>query len=131
MDIGALLEKGGVTRALAALAVFVPVLLLMRDDQRSVGLRPLGEQGVPAAQESLAPELGTAVAEGPGRGAFSRAMHSPVFWLLSGSFFICGAASNGIVGVHFIPHSIDHGIPEVTTAGGARCPSGSCQARWR
>ncbi len=100
MDIGALLEKGGVTRALAALAVFVPVLLLMRDDPRSVGLRPLGEQEVPAAQESLAPELGTAVAEGPGRGALSRAMHSPVFWLLSGSFFFCGATSNGIVGVH-------------------------------
>jgi len=117
LDISALLEKGGVTRALAALAVFVPVLLLMRDDPRSVGLRSLGEQEVPAAQESLAPELGTAVAEGSGRGALSRAMHSPVFWLLSGSFFICGATSNGIVGVHFIPHSIDHGIPEVTAAG--------------
>jgi predicted MFS family arabinose efflux permease len=47
----------------------------------------------------------------------SRAVHSPVFWLLSGSFFICGATSNGIVGVHFVPHSIDHGIPEVTAAG--------------
>jgi predicted MFS family arabinose efflux permease len=39
-----------------------------------------------------------------------------VFWLLSGSFFICGASSNGIIGVHFVPHSIDHGIPEVTAA---------------
>jgi len=45
-----------------------------------------------------------------------RAFRSPVFWLLSGSFFICGATSNGIIGVHFVPHSIDHGIPEVTAA---------------
>lgn len=44
-------------------------------------------------------------------------MRTPEFWLLSGSFFICGASSSGIVGVHFVPHSIDHGIPEVTAAG--------------
>jgi predicted MFS family arabinose efflux permease len=46
----------------------------------------------------------------------SRAVRAPEFWLLSGSFFICGASSNGIIGVHFVPHSIDHGIPEVTAA---------------
>jgi predicted MFS family arabinose efflux permease len=49
-------------------------------------------------------------------GAVSRALRTPEFWLLSGSFFICGASSNGIIGVHFVPHSIDHGIPEVTAA---------------
>lgn len=110
---------GTVYLALAALAMFVPVLLLMRDDPRSIGLRPFGEQEAPAAEASPAPEPGTAVAdsEAPRSGALSRAFHSPVFWLLSGSFFICGATSNGIVGVHFVPHSIDHGIPEVTAAG--------------
>ncbi|MHB9092474.1 MAG: MFS transporter, partial [Chloroflexota bacterium] len=41
----------------------------------------------------------------------------PAFWLLSGSFFICGATSNGLIGTHLIPHSLDHGIPEVTAAG--------------
>ena len=46
----------------------------------------------------------------------SCAVRAPEFWLLSGSFFICGASSNGIIGVHFVPHSIDHGIPEVTAA---------------
>jgi predicted MFS family arabinose efflux permease len=44
-------------------------------------------------------------------------VRTPEFWLLSGSFFICGASSNGIIGVHFVPHSIDHGISETTAAG--------------
>jgi predicted MFS family arabinose efflux permease len=47
----------------------------------------------------------------------ARAVRVPEFWLLAGSFFICGATSNGLIGTHLIPHSIDHGIPEVTAAG--------------
>ena len=39
------------------------------------------------------------------------------FWLLSGSFFICGASTNGLIGTHLIPACIDHGIPEVKAAG--------------
>ncbi|MBA3338107.1 MAG: MFS transporter, partial [Chloroflexia bacterium] len=46
-----------------------------------------------------------------------RALRTPMFWLLAGSFFICGATSTGLIGTHFIPHSIDHGIPEATAAG--------------
>jgi predicted MFS family arabinose efflux permease len=50
-------------------------------------------------------------------GVMGRAVRTPEFWLLSGSFFVCGATSNGLIGVHFIPHSVDHGIPEVKAAG--------------
>ena len=50
-------------------------------------------------------------------GDAARAVRVPEFWLLSGSFFVCGATSNGLIGTHFIPHSDDHGIPEVTAAG--------------
>ncbi len=73
-----------------------------------------------AVESSPAPEPGTAASaptETRGGGTVSRALRTPEFWLLSGSFFICGASSNGIIGVHFVPHSIDHGIPEVTAAG--------------
>src|SRR5438270_238177 len=38
------------------------------------------------------------------------------FWLLGGSFFICGASTNGLIGTHLIPASIDHGMTEVTAA---------------
>lgn len=39
------------------------------------------------------------------------------FWLLSASFFICGLTTSGLIGTHFIPACIDHGIAEVTAAG--------------
>jgi len=39
------------------------------------------------------------------------------FWLLGGSFFICGASTNGLIGTHLVPACGDHGIPEVKAAG--------------
>jgi hypothetical protein len=39
------------------------------------------------------------------------------FWLLAGSFAICGATTNGLIGTHLIPACVDHGIPETTAAG--------------
>jgi MFS family permease len=113
-------RTGTVILAAVALLVILPVLLFMRDDPARLGLRPYGggTNEVPTAQQSPAPEPGTALADAEGRegSVILRAFRSPVFWLLSGSFFICGATSNGIIGVHFVPHSIDHGIPEVTAA---------------
>lgn len=44
------------------------------------------------------------------------AFSSSTFWLLAGSFFICGGTANGLIGTHLIPHEIDHGIPQVTAA---------------
>ena len=115
-------REGTVLLAAAVLLILVPVLLFMRDDPTRLGLRPYGapESGAPSttAEESPAPEPGT-VAEVPAEargGVVSRALRTPEFWLLSGSFFICGASSNGIIGVHFVPHSIDHGIHDVTAA---------------
>jgi sugar phosphate permease len=87
--------------------VLLPVLLLMRNRPADVGLEPYG---------------GAAPAEAarPAEGLFAltrRAVRVPEFWLLSGTFFVCGATSSGLVGTHLIPHSIDHGIPEVAAAG--------------
>jgi len=39
------------------------------------------------------------------------------FWLLAGTFFVCGASTNGLIGQHFIPACMDHGMAEVTAAG--------------
>ncbi len=108
-------RAGTVVLAAIVLLVLIPVLLFMRDAPEELGLRAYGEERNPAV-ESPAPEPSTAVAGVGGQNVVLRAFRSPVFWLLSGSFFICGASSNGIIGVHFVPHSIDHGIPEVTAA---------------
>jgi predicted MFS family arabinose efflux permease len=36
--------------------------------------------------------------------------------LLAGSFFVCGASTNGLIGTHFIPAAHDHGMTEVAAA---------------
>jgi predicted MFS family arabinose efflux permease len=37
--------------------------------------------------------------------------------LLAGTFFVCGATTNGLVSTHLIPAAHDHGIAQVTAAG--------------
>jgi predicted MFS family arabinose efflux permease len=46
----------------------------------------------------------------------SEVFRSSNFWLLSACFFVCGVTSNGLIGTHLIPHSIERGIPQVTAA---------------
>ncbi|MGH2561230.1 MAG: MFS transporter, partial [Thermomicrobiales bacterium] len=90
-----------------ALALILPVLVLMRDAPGDIGLLPYGAAEI----------VETDVARIDIRATLRHATRVPEFWLLAGSFFICGATSNGLVGTHLIPHAIDHGIPEVTAAG--------------
>lgn len=95
----------------AALLVAPLVLTLMREYPRDVGLPPYGET-------TLAPPVprvgGTATRALTELRAASR---TGTFWLLAGSFAICGATTNGLVGTHFIPAAHDHGMPEQTAAG--------------
>ena len=45
------------------------------------------------------------------------ASHVRTFWALVGGFAICGATTNGLIGIHFIPSAHDHGMSETTAAG--------------
>ncbi|MCE4223837.1 MFS transporter [Methylobacterium sp. C25] len=97
--------------AAAALALVPLVALLLRDRPSDFGLPRYGEAEVK-------PRLADGV--NPARRALqglATGLRSKDFWLLSGTFFICGASTNGLVGTHLIPACIDHGIPEVTAAG--------------
>jgi len=38
------------------------------------------------------------------------------FWLLCGSFFVCGLSTSGLIGTHFIPAAMDHGMAMDTAA---------------
>ena len=49
--------------------------------------------------------------------ALARALPVRDFWLLFGSFFICGLSTNGLIGTHFIAFCYDGGMPEVQAAG--------------
>jgi predicted MFS family arabinose efflux permease len=41
----------------------------------------------------------------------------PSFWALAAAFAICGATTNGLIGIHFVPSAHDHGMPETVAAG--------------
>jgi len=49
--------------------------------------------------------------------ALLRAIRMPVFWLLFGTFFVCGLTTNGLIGMHLIAYCGDHGIAPVQAAG--------------
>jgi sugar phosphate permease len=98
-----------------AIVVAVLVALFMRDDPRRIGVQAYGsEEAVPAPASAAA----------PGGNPFAIAITTLVdgarvreFWLLAGSFAICGATTVGLISVHLIPASVEHGLPEVTAAG--------------
>jgi sugar phosphate permease len=100
------------TVAVVAAIAIVPVALLVRDRPGDVGLRPYGATGdAPPVSPKATNPLGMAF------GALARGGRSASFWVLAGTFFICGASTNGLIGTHFIPACGDHGIPELHAAG--------------
>lgn len=95
-----------------AAAVFLAVAFLLRDKPSDLGLLPYGADATAVSSTSAPPN----VARTPVR-ALLWAAQSREFWILGGTFFICGASTNGLIGTHLIPACMDHGIPEVTAAG--------------
>ncbi|MGW5099671.1 MFS transporter [Streptomyces sp. NPDC004100] len=103
-------RPAAVTVALAALVVVPFVWLLLRDHPADVGLAPYGaSEFVPkpppltgAARRTL--------------GVLARAARTGPFWLLAGSFAICGASTNGLIQTHFVPAAHDHGMPVTAAA---------------
>jgi sugar phosphate permease len=94
----------------SALLIVPIVAVLMRERPQDIGLLPYGaEADVPVEEKQENPLAATF-------GGLWRGLHSLDFWLLSGSFFICGLTTNGLIGTHLIPAAMDHGIPEVTAA---------------
>ncbi|WP_406861528.1 MFS transporter [Streptomyces solicamelliae] len=98
-------RPAAVTVALAALAVVPFVWLLLRDHPADVGLAPYGaKQFVPK------PPPVTGAARRTVAVLFKAAKTGP-FWLLAGTFAICGASTNGLIQTHFVPAAHDHGMP--------------------
>ncbi len=102
-----------ITAAAVALIVIPVVALLMRERPADLGLAPYGELGGPKPAPPLPHGNPFALA----LRTLGEAVHARAFWLLAGSFFCCGASTNGLIATHLIPACLDHGIPEVTSAG--------------
>jgi sugar phosphate permease len=98
------------TVASIALLMAPIAALFLRNRPSEIGLPRYGEN------ELLRGDRKT---ENPAHRALSalrRGIRNRDFWLLAGTFFICGASTNGLVGTHLIPACIDRGIPEVRAA---------------
>ena len=119
--------RGAIVLLIAAcVAVLVPVAVLMRDLPADAGTRAFGEGQTISTAERADDERRTPLRD---------AVRTTDFWLLAGSFFICGYTSNGLVGTHLIPHAVEHGFTEVTAASavgvmGAMNIVGTLSAGW-
>lgn len=98
--------------ALSALFITILVFLFLRNQPSDLGILPYG--GKEAENVQIKTNLN------PFKSAFNGlkiGIKSMEFWLLSGSFFVCGASTNGLIGTHFIPAAMEKGYTEVTAAG--------------
>ena len=108
-------KAAALTVAGGALIVAPLAVWMLRDYPSDVGLQPYGGTSAEAVTRTQRQpgEPGPARRTLATLGAASRTM---TFWFLVGSFAICGASTNGLVGTQFIPAAHDHGLPETTAA---------------
>lgn len=92
------------------LVLVLPLVpFLLRNDPAAIGLAPYGTR-TDAGHRDPGVDL---LKVTPLRLA---ARHRE-FWLLLGSFFVCGYTSNGLIGVHPIPHAVDLDFPKMAASG--------------
>jgi MFS family permease len=100
-----------VTVALVAFCAVLPlVLLFIRDWPADLGIAPYGSTELEAPPARARNPFVAAF------GGLNEARRDRSFWLLAGSFFICGLSTNGLIGTHLIPAAMDHGYGEVAAA---------------
>ncbi|MDE1916652.1 MAG: MFS transporter [Sphingomonadales bacterium] len=104
--------QGVVTMVSVACLAMIPLVwFLVPESPVAVGTTRFGEApgAVPTPRAAASPMLALTV--------LAKASKSPTFWLLFGTFFVCGATTNGLVGTHLIAYCGDHGIAPVAAAG--------------
>ena len=99
-----------IAAALSALTVMPIAAFFLRNMPSDIGILPYGAPADYVFERSQI---------NPIRRAFTGlriAASSGDFWLLAGTFFICGATTNGLIGTHLIPAGVDHGMTEIAAA---------------
>ena len=98
----------------AAAGLALPLVAwLLPERPADLVLRPFGEPADAPPPAPVAAKNPIAVAFG----TLGMATKTRDFWLLSFSFFVCGASTNGYIGTHLIAMCADHGMTEVQGAG--------------
>ncbi|MGE0877017.1 MAG: MFS transporter [Acidimicrobiia bacterium] len=100
-----------ITIAVSAVAVVPVVALLLRNNPEDMGLTAYGAGPDHQTPAPIAHPIRTAL------DGFTTARRYGAFWLLMGSFFVCGLSTNGLIGTHFVAAGMDHGMTETSAAG--------------
>lgn len=93
-----------------SLIMLAIILLFMKNTPKEVGILPYGLEE--ESQEAILVQKKNPIVM-----AFQsliEAVRVKEFWLLAGSFFICGLSTSGLIGTHFISYCISFGLPVVT-----------------
>jgi MFS family permease len=94
------------------MALLIPLVTwLLPERPADVGQLPYG-----APPGYVVPEMPKRDVIGAALGGLVRGLARRDFWLLAGTFFVCGFTTNGLVGTHMISLCSDHGMPEVQAA---------------
>ena len=101
----------GITIACCALAVIPVVAVFLRNSPADIGQLPYGADDDYEAPAGLANPVSSAFT------ALRDATNDGIFWLLWGSFFVCGLSTTGLVQTHFLSAAHDHAIVATTAAG--------------
>jgi predicted MFS family arabinose efflux permease len=96
---------------LAALAVIPVVAIFLRNSPADMGLLPYGADADYQTPAPLTHPISAAI------GALNDARQDGIFWLLWGSFFVCGLSTNGLIQTHFLSAAHDHQVAAATAAG--------------
>ena len=97
--------------AATSLAIIPIFYIVFRDRPSDVGTTAFGGEIEVASSTASSHTFASTI-----RGLFEAA-RKPAFWILAGTFFVCGWTTNGLIGAHFIPAAHDHGMPATTAAG--------------
>ncbi|HZR98158.1 MAG TPA: MFS transporter [Chloroflexota bacterium] len=93
--------------AVVCLVALPVVWLFVRNDPASIGSLPFGARPnkAGAAAGDAEPAVGVL-----------GAVRTLPFWLLAGSYFVCGYSTSGLVDTHVVPYAIEHGVPNMAAA---------------
>lgn len=92
--------------------VLVIIVLFMKNSPKDAGLLPYGLEKEPEVEQGIQKKNPITIAFH----TLFEAVKVKEFWLLAGSFFICGLSTSGLIGTHFISYCIGFGFTAVTAA---------------
>ena len=104
-------KYGSLLVSIFAICIAPIFWLIYREHPREVNAFPVG------ATEQIKEDAKPAVSIRDNLTILGQSARRLPFWILAGTFFVCGWTTNGLIGAHFIPAAHDHGMPTTMAAG--------------